>query len=588
MMSFSKAFFRALRWRPRQALAALYWYVTRRKVRARNTLRLGTALAPYAYDAWVETVEDNAALAENATKVTSGWAWRPNFSILLHAPTGTTSEDFEATLASLRGQYYPNWTLIVASGDAGQWGADAIRDLPSLKSMRASDDVDALTSGVMAASGDFIVPICAGTRLSPSGLFRFAEGLQGGIRPDVIYGDQDEVDVRGRRARPWFKPDWDKEMLLAQDYLSDACAISLPLARAALPVASMTGQAATFSLLLAATQRAAGPIKHVQHIVSHVKIGSPANQAARVVAVARHLDQFGASAVPGPFATVRAVWPLPPEAPGVSIIVPTRDKLEILQPCIESVLDLTTYPTFELIIADNGSADQDTLDYLSKVSRRANVRVIPYDKPYNYSAINNFAVSEATHPFICLLNNDTEVLDGDWLTELMRYAVQPDVGAAGAKLLYDDGSIQHAGVVIGICEAAGHAHRFERSGEFGYFAQTHLAHVVSAVTAACLVVEKSKFLSVGGLDAEHLAIAYNDVDLCLKLERAGWRNMYVPHATLLHHESKSRGPDFSPQNIDRYKRELSTLQSRWATVTYEDPRHNRNLDRYSETFILRV
>jgi O-antigen biosynthesis protein len=588
MTSFPKAFFRALRWRPRQALAALYWYVTRRKVRARNTLRLGTALAPYAYDAWVETVEDNASLAANAGEITSHWARRPEFSILLHAPTGTKCEAFEATLASLREQYYPKWTLIVASGDAGQCGSDEIRDLPSSKNIRASDDVDALSTGVTAASGDFIVPICAGTLLSPSALFRFVEGLQGDVRPDIIYGDQDEVDVRGRRARPWFKPDWDKEMFLAQDYLSDACAISLPLAREALSIACMTDQAATFSLLLAATQRAVGPIKHVQHIVSHVKIGSISNQAARVIAVARHLEQLGASAVPGPFATVRAVWPLPQEAPGVSIIVPTRDKLEILRPCVESVLDLTTYRPFELIIADNGSADQDTLDYLFKVSKRAKVRVIPYDRPYNYSAINNFAVSEATHPFICLLNNDTEVLAGDWLTELMRYAVQPDVGAAGAKLLYDDGSIQHAGVVIGICEAAGHAHRFERANEPGYFAQTHLAHVVSAVTAACLVVEKSKFLSVGGFDAEDLAIAYNDVDLCLKLERAGWRNMYVPHATLLHHESKSRGQDFSPKNIDRYKRELSTLQKRWGTVTYEDPRHNRNLDRYSETFILRV
>lgn len=587
-MSFGEAFFRALRWRPRQALAALYWYATRRRVRARNTLRLGAALGPYAYDTWVEVVEDNASLRANVGEATASWAWHPEFSVLLHVPTGTTREAFKATIASLRNQYYPNWTLIVASGEAARFLSDEIGDVPSARVIRATGDVDTLSAGVTAANGDFIVPVRAGTRLSPSALFRFAEGLQDDPRPVIIYGDQDEVDLRGRRIKPWFKPDWDEEMFLAQDYLSDACAISLALAKANISSANMAEQAATFSLLLAATHRTAGPITHVPHIVTHVKTGSISNQAARVVAVAAHLQQFGASAAPGPFDTVRTAWPLPSQAPGVSIIVPTRDKLEILRPCIESTLNSTTYPNFEIIIVDNGSTDTATLDYLSEVNKRANVRVISYDRPYNYSDINNFAVKEASHPFICLLNNDTEVLAGDWLTELMRYAVRPGIGAVGAKLLYDDGSIQHAGVIIGICEAAGHAHRFGRSDEPGYFAQTHIAHVVSAVTAACLVVEKNKFLAVGGFDAEHLAIAYNDVDLCLKLERAGWRNIYVPHATLLHHESKSRGKDFSPKHIDRYKRELSTLQKRWGTVTYEDPRHNRNLDRYNETFIFRM
>lgn len=588
-MTFSKAFFRTLRWRPRQALAGLYWHLTRRRVRARNTLRLGAALAPYAYDVWIQSVEDNPSVGASVDEITADWTWRPEFSILLHAHHGTKKEAFEATIASLREQYYPNWTLIVARSEAAQSKSDSVGDVPSLQSVRSSSDVDDFKAGVAAARGDFIVPVRAATQLSPTALLRFAEALQRHPQPEIVYGDQDEVDVRGRRGKPWFKPAWDEEMFLAQDYLSDACAISLPLAKTALSSAELIDNATAFSLLLAATRITSGPVIHVPHVVAHLRAGAArSNQPARVAAVAGHLKQFGASAVPGPFDTVRTVWPLPGEVPGVSIIVPTRDKVEILRPCIESVLNLTTYSKLEVLIVDNGSTDQETLDYLSKVGKRANVKVLPYDRPYNYSAINNFAVGEAAYPYICLLNNDTEVMVDDWLTELMRYAVRPDVGAVGAKLLYDDGSIQHAGVVIGICEAAGHAHRFERSSELGYFAQTHLAHVVSAVTAACLVVKKSKFLAVGGFDAEHLAIAYNDVDLCLKIERAGWRNMYVPHATLLHHESKSRGQDFSPKNIDRYRRELSTLQKRWATVTYEDPRHNRNLDRYSETFILRV
>ena len=180
------------------------------------------------------------------------------------------------------------------------------------------------------------------------------------------------------------------------------------------------------------------------------------------------------------------------------------------------------------------------------------------------------------------------IVEPEWLTEMMRYAVRPDVGAVGAKLLYGDGSIQHAGIVIGMGDAAGHAHRFTPANQPGYFRQPHVSQFVTAVTAACLVIEKQKFEAVGGFDEEKLAIAYNDVDLCLKLQAAGWSNVYVPHATLLHHESKSRDSDFSPTQHERYLSELRVLQERWETKSRQDPQHNPNLDRYSETFVIRL
>jgi GT2 family glycosyltransferase len=214
--------------------------------------------------------------------------------------------------------------------------------------------------------------------------------------------------------------------------------------------------------------------------------------------------------------------------------------------------------------------------------------VLSYKAPYNFSAINNFAARQATGSFLCLLNNDTEVVEPDWLTEMMRYAVQPNIGAVGAKLLYEDGTIQHAGVVVGVGGAAGHAHRFARADQPGYFRQPHVSQYVSAVTAACLVVAKEKYDAVRGLDEDHLPVAFNDVDLCLKLQRAGWRNVYVPHAVLLHHESKSRGSDFAPERVERYRAELRTLQERWGTKTYQDPLHNPNLDRGSETYVIRI
>jgi GT2 family glycosyltransferase len=305
-------------------------------------------------------------------------------------------------------------------------------------------------------------------------------------------------------------------------------------------------------------------------------------------AVGKHVAPLGAGCVAGPFDTVKVQWPLPEELPSVSIIVPTRDRLEFLRPCLRSVLERTDYENFEIIVIDNGSAEARTKAYLEEVSRNPRIRVFSFPGPYNFPAINNFAVQQARASYLCLLNNDTEVIEKTWLSQMMRYAVRPDVGAVGAKLLYDDGSIQHAGVVIGIGGAAGHVHRFLPAGEPGYFRQPHVSQFVSAVTAACLVVDKHKFLAVGGLDEVQLPVAFNDVDFCLKLQAAGWHNVYVPHAVLLHHESKTRESDISRQNIDRFRREVNVLQDRWNTETYDDPFHNPNLDRATETFIVRV
>jgi GT2 family glycosyltransferase len=304
--------------------------------------------------------------------------------------------------------------------------------------------------------------------------------------------------------------------------------------------------------------------------------------------VAQHLGSRGAKCEAGSFGTVKVEWPLPTDLPMVTVIVPTRDKVELLRPCIESVLSKTDYPNFEILVIDNGSVDARTREYFEEVTKDARVRILQYPAPYNFSAMNNCGVDHARGSYVCLLNNDTEVVEIAWLTEMMRFAVRADVGAVGAKLLYPDLSIQHAGVVIGIGGAAGHAHRSLPTGKPGYFRQPHVSQFVSAVTGACLLVEKRKFLAVGGLDEDELPVAFNDVDLCLKLQSAGWQNVYVPHAVLLHHESKTRESDISRKNIARFRREVSVLQDRWQTQTYQDPWHNPNLDRATENFIVRL
>jgi len=401
----------------------------------------------------------------------------------------------------------------------------------------------------------------------------------------VDTGLHSAIGERLRRVRRFVE---NEEMFLAQDYICLSCLIRVDAALAALPIADEFAGVAVYALLLQHLSSAMPrTIVHVPHIVCHRdRTRIHGSQELRRQAVAAHLRRIGSSAPthPGEFDSVRICWPLPQNAPLVSIIVPTRDKVRLLRACLEGVLAATRYPHMEVLVVDNGSVKAATQRYFQEVRRDPRVRVLRYPAAYNYSAINNFAVRAARGSYICLLNNDTEILHEDWLCEMMRQAVRSHVGAVGAKLLYADRSIQHAGVIVGLGDAAGHAHRYLRNDKPGYFNHAHLPQYVSAVTAACLVVAKSKFLDVGGLDETNLAIAFNDVDLCLKLGAAGWRNIFTPHAVLIHHESKSRRRDRAASEQMRYRMELKTLQTRWGTVGFKDPCHHPNLSQTSETF----
>jgi GT2 family glycosyltransferase len=636
-VSFYRAFLRALWWRPGLALEALYWHVTGRKVRARNRLRIIGAQSPFAYQLWIENVEST----DDAPAVIASWDRRPLLSVIFHDHPALPPGFRERTLASLRAQHYRDWELVLVRSHGSP--TPLALDVPRLTLAPgfAGDRAEALGIGINAATGEFVLPLPSGAVLPPAALYRYAQALrdaqahQAEQTPDdgeaesttgvaVLYGDHDEISGRGYRDSPWFKPRWNPEMFLAQDYISPACVIRTADARAALPIPAAMAQAANYALVLAVTRpecpgahpfltaaRHAGPAAgsapmpaqngsrpsgspleraiHIPHILAHLaERVQPDDQQARAVAVAHHLARCSAAVQYGPFGSVRVDWPLPEPRPLVSIIIPTRDQVRLLRKCVLGVLGVTRYKPFEIIIVDNGSREPETLTFLRRVSANPRVRVLDYDRPFNFSAINNFAVQHARGSYLCLLNNDIEIIDDQWLTALMRQAVRPEIGAAGGKLLYEDGTIQHAGVVIGLGDAAGHAHRFQRDDHPGYFARAHVAHCASAVTAACLVVEKAKFEAVGGLDEANLAVAFNDVDFCLKLERAGWRNVFVPQATAIHHESKSRGRDFLPANVDRYLGELAVLQNRWSTRGYRDPLHHPHLDLGSETYVIQL
>jgi GT2 family glycosyltransferase len=277
-------------------------------------------------------------------------------------------------------------------------------------------------------------------------------------------------------------------------------------------------------------------------------------------------------------------YALPDQPPLVTLIIPTRDQVDVLRKCIESLKTKTDYPNFEVLVLDNQSSDPATLKYLAALGKDSRFKVIRYDAPFNYSAINNYAVTLAKGEIIGLMNNDIEAIHSDWLHEMVSHVLRPEVGAVGAKLLYSDGTIQHAGVILGLGGLAGHAHKYFDGKSWGYYHRANLTQTLSAVTAACLLVRKSVYEQVGGLDEVNLTVAYNDVDFCLKVREAGYRNIYTPYATLYHHESISRGQENTPEKQARFMREFTFMQQKWGDLLKTDPYYNPNLTQTTEDF----
>jgi GT2 family glycosyltransferase len=304
-------------------------------------------------------------------------------------------------------------------------------------------------------------------------------------------------------------------------------------------------------------------------------------------ALQAHFDAHPAQAkvsttTPGVY---RHHWPLPAQQPLVSLIIPTRDGHDHLKTCIESILEKTTYHKFEILLVDNQTTCTQTLSLMAELPKASSgrVRVLSYDKPFNYSAINNYAASQAQGELLGLINNDIEVINGDWLSEMVSHAVRPEIGCVGAKLYYPDGTLQHCGVVLGIGGVAGHSHKYFPGAASGYFSRLRTIHNVSAVTGAALLVKKASFDQVGGLD-EVLEIAFNDVDFCLRIGQLGFRNLWTPFAELYHHESKTRGIEDTPEKRARFMREVQFMVARWDRLLANDPYYNPNLTLNDENY----
>lgn len=578
-MRFGSAFFAALRSRPGEALEALFWFLTGRKQRGRNRLRLSSPPSSEDYARWISEVEPvRLRHLERLPKEASA---RIVVAIVESQTMGFA--ELDVTIASVRAQrVQPDAIMLVqnAEGAPIQCGHGDTRFLIASGGLLGPD----ARAMLRAADADYFLPVESGLILAPHAVAAFVDAVQHTGRPEFLYGDHDLLGSDGQRERPWFKPEWNDEMVLAQDYVSMICALRMDQLGPERASEAADAAAPVYALLLDAT-RAGGIAVHVPHVLAHVPINrSDLEIKARAAIVTRRIAALGARAEAIAPGILDLVWPVPADPPLVSVIVPTRDRLDLLRKCIDGVLNRTHYALIELIIVDNDSKEPCTRVYLDKLAENERVRVVRFSGAYNFPAINAVAVSEARGTYLCLLNNDTEVVSPEWLARMISQAVRTNVGAVGAKLVYPDGSIQHAGVVVGLGGIAGHAHRFQRPGDVGYFNRVDVQHYVSAVTAACLVVEKRKFEAVGGMDADTFPVAFNDTELCLKLGLAGWSNVYEPRALLIHHESKTRKRDIARDQICRFKREVESFRKRWKSETYVDPLHHPELDRDSETY----
>lgn len=512
-----------------------------------------------------------------------------------------------AAVESVRQQIYSNWELCIC--DDASTNSEVVAYLKTLSaidarikvSMRATNGhISAASNDALnMAKGEWVALLDHDDLLSEDALYWVAQTLQSHGDAGVIYSDEDKIGLDGKRCDPYFKPDWSPELLLSQNYI---CHLGVYRRNLLETIGGfrlgLEGSQDHDVVLRCVAQLAPHQIVHIPRILYHWRVlpGSTALASdeksyandAGVRALSDYLlaSGIGGSVKPLQNGYYRVVPSLPPELPWVSLVIPTRNAHELVRMCLQSILEKTTYPNYDILLIDNGSDEPASLAYFREVSKHPRVQVIRDDRDFNFSALNNAAVNQARGEIIGLVNNDIEVITPDWLHEMVGLALRPGVGAVGARLWYPNDTLQHAGVVVGVGGVAGHAHLGRRRGDGGYFGRAEITQNYLAVTAACLLIRKSTYLQVGGLNEADLKVAFNDVDFCLKLVEAGWRNVWTPFAEMYHHESATRGYEDTPAKKARFDAEVQYMLKRWGDLLQNDPTYNPNLSLVDGQFSL--
>ncbi len=622
--------------------------------------------APNSYASWVAAYDTlTPDSADRIRQKLAGLTRRPLISVLM--PVYNTPEKWlVAAIESVRQQLYDNWELCIADDASQQPHVRKILARCQKKDPRikvafreTNGHISAASNSALAlAHGEFIALLDHDDILRPHALACVALELEAHPKADLIYSDEDKIDEDGQRYAPYFKPDWNPDLFLVQNYISHLGIYRTLLVRDVGGFRVGYEGSQDWDLAMRVIERTgADRIRHIPKILYHwrsvpgstagfIDAKSYATQTKEKV-ICDHFARVGIEATVSPTKEgySRIHYSLPHTPPKVALIIPTRNRLDVLRPCIESLRTKTSYPNFDLLIVDNDSDDPETLQYLRELEAGADggqraedggqrtedgqrrtdngeqtaevggqrsedggrrsevgaqqsdavavdggsvplpaeptetgrrVRVVRFPGEFNFSALINFGVSQTNAPLVGLLNNDLEVINPDWLTEMASHALRPEIGCVGAKLYYPDGRIQHVGVILGIGGVAGHAWHTFPGDTPGQLGRNFLQQEYSAVTAACLVIRREAFLEAGGFD-ERLKVAFNDVDFCLSVRAAGYRNFWTPYAELYHHESASRGAEDTLEKRDRFGKETEYIQAKWGDVLQNDPAYNQNL-----------
>lgn len=574
----------------------------RLRLERRKQAKLDRRTPPYSV--WIKRFD--TLTPQQTAAVRAKWHERgPLISIIV--PTYNPQlAHLKAAIASVQRQLYSRWELCIAD-DAST--APGVREL--LLSLTEQDPriqcvfrdqnghISAASNSALAlAKGEFIALLDQDDVLADHALAAMAHAIEARPQVGLIYSDEDKIDEQGRRFSPHFKPDWNAFLLRTQNYICHLVVIRRSLVMAVGGFRLGLEGSQDHDLLLRCTEQLQPhDIVHIPHVLYHWRVhdgstarkldSKPYAQINGCKAIQDHLARQGVNGsveMDGMFYRVR--YQPSQHAPRVSIILLTRDRPELLRSCVRSVLDQTNYDNLEIIIVDNGTANIDALALLEQFAEDPRVKLIRDPAPFNFSALNNRAAEQATGDYLCLLNNDIEVLDGNWLQEMVAVGQQAGVGIVGARLYYPNGKLQHAGVIVGLGGIAGHAFRLQSRSDSHYMARPQLTHELSAVTAACMLTPREVYRSMGGLNEAHLAVAYNDIDYCLRVNEAGLKVIYTPYAELIHHESVSRGREDTPDKRLRFQNEKRYMVTRWGEQLTCDKAYNPNLTIKGENFAI--
>jgi glycosyltransferase involved in cell wall biosynthesis len=532
----------------------------------------------------------------------------PLISIVM--PTYNTDEKLlRLCIESVLNQSYTNWELCIADDASSSPKVSQILKEYQTKDKRikvifrsSNGHISAATNSALElVSGKWVALLDHDDELHRDALAFVVKVLIERPNTEFIYSDEDKIDLEGKRSDPHFKSDWNLDLLYSQNYVSHLGVYKTEIIKKIGAFRQGYEGCQDFDLLLRYSREIDHiNIVHIPKVLYHWRMveGSTALAAGEksyttdvgIKALQDHFDALDQNVVveQGKHANIyKANWKLARE-PLVSLIIPTYNGYEITKQAIDSILQKTTYSNYEILLVDNNSDDAIALDYFEELELNNKITVLRYPYPFNYSAINNFAVKQAKGEIIGLINNDIQVINSEWLVEMVSHAQREDIGCVGAMLYYPNDTIQHAGVIIGIGGVAGHSHKYFRRDEYGYFSRLKVVQNYSAVTAACLLVKKDIFNEVNGLNEQDLTIAFNDVDFCLKVQSAGYRNIWTPYAELYHHESISRGAEDNLEKIARFNKEMNYMLSCWKTDTINDFAYNPNLTRLKESFDLKL